>query len=115
MVETTIRIKDVTYTKLIQARGSFEQTFGVKLTLDDTVYIQSLYTNSIFGILRKLVGEGLIRIKEDENGRISIEIDNAKKVLDRLAPETVESFKEVRSKLEERDLKLPIVTTGAVG
>jgi len=98
-MDTTVRIGEQTHKELIKTRGAFEQTFGVKLSLDDTLYIATSYINVIFEEYLKLMLEGLIRIDENKNGTVIVTMNNYNQIAQKVMPRLENAFKVLQNAL----------------
>jgi hypothetical protein len=60
MVDTSVRISDAAYSKLVKARGMLETFHEGRLSLDDAVYISSRFTYEVAKLLMKEMGESVV-------------------------------------------------------
>lgn len=101
MPDTTIRVKEETYKTIVKTRGSFERTFGVKLSLDDSMYLASSYINLVYDEFQNLRKDDLIRIVE-KDGEYSVQLSGLNQIAQKVLPRVITSFKNFQEVLKAK-------------
>lgn len=102
-MDTTIRVKERTYKTIVKTRGAFEQTFGVKLTLDDAMFLATSYMNIAYEEFQMLLREGLLEILPKKDGSYDIKLMSLDKITQRILPRIITAFKNFEAMLLEKD------------
>jgi len=102
MVDTTIRVKDKTYKSIIKTRGAFEQTFGVKLTLDEAMFLATSYINIAYEEFQTLVRERLIQIATQEDGSPDIKWSSLDQIAQTVLPRILIAFENFQRMLKQK-------------
>ena len=101
-MDTTIRVKEETYRTIVKTRGAFEQTFGTKLTLDDTMFLASSYINIAYELLQTLSRENLIEIVPEKGGSSSIKLGSLTQIAVESIPRIVTAFENFKDMLKDK-------------
>jgi thiamine kinase-like enzyme len=113
MSDTTIRVKSETYAAIIKTRGAFEQTFGMKLTLDDAMFLATSYISIVYELFQTLAREKLIEIVTEKNGSISVKWASLEQIAIESLPRIMTAFENFKAILKEKEQKiLPYVNVG---
>lgn len=100
MGQTSMKVSENTYKTVIKTRGIFEQLFGKRLTLDETVYLSSRTISLIYEIFQKLDAQGKIKIVDAGDG--SLRLDRLE-VSDDVFQDIIEEITEINDKLAEKE------------
>jgi hypothetical protein len=114
MSDTTIRVKSETYAAIVKTRGAFEQTFGMKLTLDDSMFLATAYISIAYELFQTLSREKLIEIVMEKNGSISVNWTSLEQIAVEALPRIMtafENFKAILKAKEQRTQPYAIVGT----
>jgi hypothetical protein len=103
MPDTTIRVKDETHKAIVKARGAFEQTFGTKLTFDETIFLSASYINIAYEELQNLLREGLIKIAMEKDGTVGVEWSKLEQVTKQVLPRIIIAFENFKAMLTEKE------------
>ena len=110
-MDTTIRVKEETHRAVVKTRGAFEQTFGVKLSLDDAMFLAASYINLAYEEFQKLWREGLIKIVVNKDGSFGVQFKDVDKISQKVLPRVMEAFKNFQTVLKARkEQKAPLST-----
>lgn len=109
-METTIRVKNTTYKTIIKTRGAFEQTFGAKLTIDDSIYLAGSYINIAYEEFQTLLRKDLIKIVIEKNGSYSVKWTGLDEITKRILPRILVAFQNFQDMLKEKE-KMPLIAT----
>lgn len=112
MPDTTIRVKDETHKAIVKTRGAFEQTFGIKLSLDDAMYLAACYINIAYEELQNLRREDLVHIETEKDGSFSIRFSGMDKITAKVFPRLLEAFENFKKMVKDKE-KIEQVTVGA--
>jgi len=114
MTDTTIRVKDETHKAIVKARGAFEQTFGAKLTLDETIFLSSSYINIAYEELQKLLKKGIFEIVVEKDGTIGIKWRKVEEIAEQVLPRIIIAFENFKAMLTEKEEKRIFATGGKI-
>jgi uncharacterized lipoprotein YehR (DUF1307 family) len=112
MVDTTIRVKDKTYKAIVRTRGAFEQTFGMKLTLDQVMFLAASYVNIAYEEFQTLSHKKLIEIVTENDGLLNIRWTKLEEILKEVLPRLMTAFLNFKKMLNEKEHE-STVTVGA--
>ena len=101
-MDTSVRVKEATYMTTIKARGALEQTFGKKLTLDQTIYLATSYATLIYEIFQPLMKEGQIIITTNKNGTPSVRWSDLDIIARKALPAILVAFMDFQKILEQK-------------
>ncbi len=107
-MDTTIRVKDETHKSIIKARGALEQTFGRKLTLDETVFVSASYVNIAYEELQKLENKNLAKVILDKDGSIEIKWNDLSQIIAEVLPRLILAFQNLKQILNKKSQSLYI-------
>jgi len=97
-----MKVSEDTYKMVVKTRGIFEQLFKRKLSLDDTVFLNSRLISFIYETVRKLEAKDKIKLLDVGDGSLKLEgAGNIGVVL----PDIIEEFMEINQKLAEKEKK----------
>jgi len=102
VMDTSIRIKDETYKTIVKSRGAFEQTFGTKLTLDETVFLSTSYVNIVYDVFQSLLKEGHIVIGLDKDGSPCVKSMNLGIIAQKALPPILLAFVNYQKMLKQK-------------
>lgn len=114
MPDTTIRVKGETHKAIVKARGAFEQTFGSKLTLDETIFLSSSYINIAYEELQNLLRDGLIGIVVEKDGTFGVNWSKLEEVIKQVLPRIIIAFENFRAMLVEKEERRIYATRGEI-
>lgn len=114
MGDTTIRVKDETHKAIVKARGAFEQTFGAKLTLDETIFLSSSYINIAYEELQKLLKKGIFEIVVEKDGTIGIKWRKIEEIAEQVLPRIMVAFENFKAMLTEKEEQRIHATRGNI-
>ena len=109
VVDTTIRVTKPTYKTIIKTRGAFEQTFAVKLTLDEAIYLAGSYINIVYEEFQTLLREDLIKIVIEKDGSYNVKWTRLDEIAKRILPRVLVAFQNFQDMLEQKG-KMPLIT-----
>ena len=102
-MDTSIRVKSETYTTLVRARGAFEQTFGRRLTIDETVYLSAHYVNIAYEECQKLERLHLLKIITERDGSLHIEWSDLGKIVTDVLPRLMKAYENLKKMLSKKE------------
>jgi hypothetical protein len=102
--DSSIRIKDETYKAVVRTRGSFEQTFGMKLTLDDAIFLAAAYINVAYEEFQALQNDKLITIVTKKDGSIDIKWTSLDKIVTKVLPRLILGFGNFKQLLNAKEM-----------
>jgi hypothetical protein len=101
-MDTTIRVKDETHKSIVKARGALEQTFGRKLTLDETVFVSASYVNIAYEEFQKLEKKNLAKVVTEKDGSIEIKWTDLTQILIEVLPRLMNAFANLKRILDRK-------------
>jgi hypothetical protein len=104
MVDTTIRVKDETYTAIIKTRGAFERTFGMKMTLDEAMYLATSYINLAYEEFEILQQDKLVQIVTEKDGSINLKWSSLDKIVTKVLPRLLVAFENFKKMLNAKEM-----------
>jgi hypothetical protein len=107
-MDTTIRVKNETHKSIVKARGALEQTFGRKLTLDETVFVSASYVNIAYEELQKLETKNLAKVITEKDGSIEIKWTDLGQILIEVLPRLMTAFANLKRILNRKSNILSI-------
>jgi hypothetical protein len=119
MSDTTIRVKDETYKIIVKTRGAFEQTFGIKMTLDESIFLAASYINVAYDEFQALQRENLIKIVTEKDGSINLKWTSLDNIVTKALPRLLAAFENFKKMLNAKEIlkaksRKPIITSGHV-
>lgn len=113
MRDTTIRVRNSTYKTIVKTRGAFEQTFGKKLTLDETMFLAASYINLAYDEFQNLMRGNLLEIVE-KDGTYTVRLKGLNEITQKVLPRIITAFENFQAMLKtSEEQKKPI--TAIVG
>ena len=106
MTDASIRVKEETYKTIIKARGAFEQTFGRKLTLDESMFLAASYVNIAYEEFQKLMTADLVNLVVEKDGTFQVKWVDLEKILLAVLPRLMSAFANLKGILEEKEEKV---------
>lgn len=113
MVDSSIRVKEETYKTIVKARGAFEQTFGRKLSLDESMFLAASYVNIAYEEFQKLTTANVVKIFTEKDGSFQVKWANLEKILQEVLPRLMLAFANLKEILERKE-RMVEVTSGQV-
>lgn len=112
MPDTTIRVKDETHKAIVKTRGAFEQTFGIKLSLDEAMYLAASYINIAYEEFQTLSRAELVHIVNEKDGSFSIKFSGLDKIAEKVFPRLLEAFENFKKMVKDKE-RTEQITVGA--
>lgn len=105
-MDTSIRISEDTYTNIVKARGALEQTFGRRLSLDETAFIASSYVNIAYEEYQKLEQQHLVKTIVEKDGSVDIKWTQLGKIVAEVLPRLMTAFGNLKLILDKKTLTI---------
>jgi hypothetical protein len=96
VVDTSIRVKDETYKVIVKTRGAFEQTFGMKMTLDEAIFLATSYINVAYDEFQSLQKDNLLTI--------DLKWTSLEKVVTKALPRLLAAFENFKKLLNAKEM-----------
>ncbi len=103
-MDTSIRISEDTYKNVVKARGALEQTFGRRLSLDETTFIASSYVNIAYEEFQKLEQQHLLKAIVEKDGSVEIRWTQLGKIVSEVLPRLMSAFGNLKLILDKKSL-----------
>ncbi len=104
MVDTSIRVKDETYKVIVKTRGAFEQTFGMKMTLDEAIFLAGSYINVAYDEFQALQRDNLLRIVTQKDGTIDLKWTSLEEIVTKALPRLLTAFENFKKMLNAKEM-----------
>ena len=103
-MDTSLRVKGDTYESVVKCRGAFEQTFGRRLSLDETVFLASQYINIAYEEYQKLEQKHLIKTVLEKDGTLLVKWTELGKIVTEVLPRLMTAFGNLRIMLYRKSI-----------
>jgi len=107
-MDTSMRVSEDTYKAIVKARGAFEQTFGKRLSLDETTFLAASYVNIAYEEYQKLEQKNLIKTVIDKDGSVEIRWTELGKIVSEVLPRLMSAFANLKLILGRKALSVKI-------
>ena len=104
MSDTTIRVKNETYTAIVKTRGAFESTFGMKMTLDEAMYLAASYITVAYEEFEDLQREKLVKVVTEKDGSVSLKWGSLDKIVTKALPRLLVAFDNFKKMLNAKEM-----------
>jgi hypothetical protein len=88
----------------VKTRGAFEQTFGMKMTLDDAIFLASSYINVAYGEFQALQRDKLVKVVTEKDGSINIKWTSLDKIVTKVLPRLLVAFENFKRMLNAKEM-----------